>query len=442
MNPVRSFSVAFFCLAAGISVATVAWAAPKVESSLPEPLTLQSALALADAGYPDVVAAEADLEGARAARDSVQAGNGLQLSLQGRLRWVEPYPQSPNQTHDDNHIGLFLTKRLYDFGRSESRLNAAKEDIKSRALLYTDVRTQHRLDIMAAYFDVLLADLRYARDNEAMAVAYVAFDRTRDRRKQGEISDIEVLKAQAEYQQVRRRRYASDVQRRATRARLAILLNHPGSLPSTLVPPDLPGLRVKLSNVEVLQNEALAGNPAIQALRASLQAATQRVQAARAGGRPIIDGEIDRSEYSRVLGSSDRLRAGIVFSMPLYTSGYVSAEVARQQAVLRRVRAQLAKKEMQVRQAVLDAWQEVYVLRAQRDAARANSDYRDLYVDRSRALYEMDVKTDLGDSMVEFTAAQLQTAQAKYQLALTLARLNALAGKPLLERADKAPAVK
>jgi hypothetical protein len=59
---------------------------------------------------------------------------------------------------------------------------------------------------------------------------------------------------------------------------------------------------------------------------------------------------------------------------------------------------------------------------------RALLDYRDLYLDRSRALYEMEVKTDLGDSMVEVSEARLKFAKVKFNTALTWARLDALIG--------------
>ncbi len=423
----RAITTAFLLASVAGVAAAAESAAPQ---SLPNPLTLQAALSMADGAYPDLEKARADLKQAEAERDSASADDGIQASVQGRLRWVEPASVAPRQQHDDNHIGLYLTKRLYDFGRTESRLGAAESDVRSRELMYTDVRARHRLAVMAAYFDVLLADLAYARDNEAMAVAYVSYDRMKDRRSQGEVSDIDVLQAQDEYQKARSKRYASDVQRRATRARLALLLNRPGQLPDTLVKPTL-ALNRKLPDVDKLQAEALKNNPRIQALKAQLEAARQRIDEARAGNRPVIDGEVETSAYSRELGSSDRVRAGITFKMPLYTSGAVDAAIGRAQAGFQRAQAQLAAAEMDVRQAVLDNWQAVYVLNAKRDQARVASDYRDLYLDRSRALYELDIKTDLGDAMVEFSGVQWQKAQADYDMALALARLDALRGKPV-----------
>jgi outer membrane protein TolC len=425
----RAIAVVGLLILGGGFAAVAAEPAPQSQS-LPDPLTLDAALSLSDARYPALEQAQADLRQAEADRDSISAGNGIQASLQGRLRWIEPASVAPNQQHDDNHIGLYLTKRLYDFGRTESRLGAAESDVHGQELLYTDARARHRLAVMAAYFNVLLADLAYARDNEAMAVAYVTYDRMKDRRSQGEVSDIDVLQSQDAYQKARSKRYASDVRRRATRAKLALLLNHPGNLPANLVKPKL-HLNRKLPDVEKLQAEALKNNPRIEALKAKLEAARQRIDAARADNRPVIDGEVETSAYSRELGSSDRVRAGITFKMPLYTSGAVQAEIGRAQAGFQRAQAQVAAAEMDVREAVLDNWQSVYVLNAKRDEARVASDYRDLYLDRSRALYELDVKTDLGDAMVQFTGVQWQQAQTDYELALALARLDALVGKPV-----------
>lgn len=396
---------------------------------LPEPLTLEHALSLADEPHPALVEAQAELERAEAARQRVAADNGIQAALESRLQWVEPSSVSPKRDHDDHLIGVSVRKRLYDFGRTEARLSAADAEVKGQELLYADARTQRRLDIMGAYFDVLLADLRYARDNEAMAVAYVELDRLRDRREQGQVSDIEVLEAETAYQEMRRRRYASDVRRRSTRAQLALLLNRPGMLSANLVDPQLARLDRELPAVEELQQLALAQNPQLQALREQVEAARQRVQAARAGKYPVIDGALEAAEYTRELGSSDALRGGVTLRVPLYTGGAIDSEIARRRAELKGLAARLAAREMQVRQAALELWQEVYVLRAQQDQARVTLDYRDLYLDRSRALYELDVRTDLGDSMVQFSAARLLQAETRYRLALTLGRLEALLGR-------------
>lgn len=428
MHFFRFLIAVLFAAAAG----AVAAESQPVES-LPEPLTLEQALELADSGHPELVVAETGVERAQAVREGVEAADNWRADLEGRLQWVDPSPRLADQGNEDHKIALVVSKRLYDFGRTEAALAAAESELRSSRLLYADARTRHRIAVMEAFFDVLLADLAYSRDNEAMATAYVAFDRQRDRLEQGKISDIEVLQTEAQYQQVRARRYASDVARRSSRARLALLLNRPGKLPATLVRPELPDLDRKLPEVERLQELALANNPELMALRAQVEAARERLQAARADRYPVITGEMEAADYSRELGSSDRLRAGVTINVPLYQGGAVRAEVARQQADMKRTAALRAQAEMNLRQAVLDLWQRVYVLRAERDQAQVEIDYRDLYLDRSRALYELNIRTDLGDSMVRFSAARYDSAKAAFELALALARLEALLGLPIPE---------
>jgi hypothetical protein len=64
----------------------------------------------------------------------------------------------------------------------------------------------------------------------------------------------------------------------------------------------------------------------------------------------------------------------------------------------------------------------------ERNAAKVRTAYRDLYLDRSRALYELEVKSDLGDAMTRVTEAQWLAAQVEFRLALTWARIDALTG--------------
>ena len=60
--------------------------------------------------------------------------------------------------------------------------------------------------------------------------------------------------------------------------------------------------------------------------------------------------------------------------------------------------------------------------------------HRDLYLDRSRAIYEMEVKTDLGDAMVRLSEAQLADARNRFARALAWERLKVLTGGPAVAK--------
>jgi len=398
------------------------------EEPLPEPLTLEAATKRAEAGHPALRQARARLDRARAGLMSAESIGALNVYLDGRARWVEPPPLTEELGRDDHKGSLVVERNLYDFGRSSALEKAATADVRASNWRYQRAVTQQRIRIMEAYFNVLLADLQFARDNEEMAIVFVNLDKLRDRHELGQVSDIQLLELESEYQRVRRKRAESQNRQRTTRARLAHLLNTPDRLPSELVRPDLPQLGRAPPTFEDVWARVREGNQVLKALRADVEAARKRVAAARATGRPRLNGEVTASAYSRELGSSDTWRAGVNIEVPLYTGGAVDAAVAGETADLYRLQALMRETEYELRQQVLELVMDLQTFDLKEEESWAQLDYRELYLDRSRAIYEMEVKTDLGDAMVRLTEADLKAARTKYEAVLAWERLDALAG--------------
>lgn len=399
---------------------------------LPEPLTLEYALSLADTSHPALLAQRAVETSARAERMGVESDNALSVSIEGTARWIRPPSIAEDDDITEDHkLSLFVRKPLYDFGYSDARRDAAEQAELGSEEWYRATILERRISIMRAFFDVLLADMEYARDNEAMAEAYVTLDRLRNRQELGQVSDIEVLEQENEYQNARTRLSLSENRQRATRARLANILGRPGMLPSDLQKPSLSAHKNELPEYEVLLEQAMQSNPRIRALQAELLAAQKRVDAARASGNPRIDGELEASEYHRELGSSDRLRAGVTLAVPLYTGGRVDAAVAQQQANVYRIQSVLDQAKYDLRQQVLDLWLELQNLKLKRERAYSQQDFRELYLDRSRTNYELEFKADLGDAMVRLSEAQLELARNNFDYAIAWERMKALTGDSL-----------
>lgn len=394
---------------------------------LPSPLTLQQALKLADGVHPDRELADAALQRARAEQSGVDASDDLQLGFEAALKVVNPSYNAVDQSSNDSWAKLKLSKRLYDFGRTDNALAAADAARRSQEWNLLDVRQQRRLEVMARFFDVLLADLEYARENEAMSIAFVRLDKARSRSELGGISDLELLRLENLFQKVRRRTVGSQNKQRITRSRLAISLNRPDDLPADLVSPELP-VRPIPESVEALTQRIIESNPGLKSLRAQRDAAEQQMRAARAGDNPIIRGEVEAATYNRELGGRNPLSAALVLEVPLFTGNRVGAEVALERARLRERRAELAVLELDLRQSALELWLELDRLRVRREELVVTGDYRDLSLDRSRTLYDLEVSTDLGDSMVRISDWRLQQAETDFEIALAQARLDALAG--------------
>jgi outer membrane protein TolC len=371
---------------------------------LPSPLTLEQALTLADQSHPDRELADAALQMARAELAGVEADDDLQVDFTAVLSAVDPSPNAVDQSSNDSWARLRLSKLLHDFGRTERAQAAADARQQGQLWHLLEVRQKRYLEVMARFFDVLLADLEYARDNEAMATAFVSLDRARGRSELGQLSDIELLELENRYQQARRRMTGSQNKQRITRSLLAISLNRPDDLPGELDYPAEDAV-YQQEEIEVLVQRILAGNPGLRALRAEVESAEQRLWAADA--------------------------AGLVLEVPLFDGRRVDAKKALQRARLRGQRARLAAHELDLRQQLLEDWLELQRLRIRREELAVTADFRDLYLERSRSLYDLEVASDLGDSMVRIADLHLQQAENDFQIRLLSARLDALAGRLL-----------
>ncbi len=400
-------------------------------ASLPEPLTLELALQFIDRQHPDLRYADAELKSFQSGLQQAKSGNDLSVSLQANARLIEPATVATNPKNEDHRLGLFVDKTLYDFGRSSSKIAAAKQQVISQNLQVINTQQHHYINVMKRYFDVVLADLQFYRYNEEMAVAYIRFDRIQTRQKLGQHTDIEVAEKEVEYQRIRRLRTHSQNQQRITRSLLAQALNKPDSLPENVARPELDIVSRKLPDIDKLQKMVRKNNPVLGALRARLLAAKSNVNFSRSGNSPVLSGGFEAYTYSREIGSSDKWRANLTLDIPLWSGDRVDADVAKAKAEVYKIKAQLEQQELLAKQQVLELWLGIETLKIKYDEAIAGMNFFELALDKSRALYELEVQSDLGYSMVNFSAAEREVVKTNFDIALAWAQLDALSGKLL-----------
>jgi outer membrane protein TolC len=405
----------------------LAWALSGAAAA--ESLTLDEALATVTAAHPDRRMAESDLALSRADRDQAASRQDFSLFLDGSLRTG----RRPDDGWEADNIGRVVARKpLLDFGRTAQAVAAADQEIAARQADLLTIESVRRIDIMARYFDVLLADQQYVADNEFMTVAYLDWDKARERYELGIGSRPDLLRLEAYYQDWRERRNASLQRMRSARQKLAHAIYRPGKLPTTLAEPVLPGNARPVPEYDSLLSWVMQKNPRVLALQAQLAAADARLAAIRAERNPTLDAEVIGGGYSRESTTRDDISAGLVFNIPLYQGGRVDARVAREQALKERRAAELEKLRLDLADTLLATLQEIDWLRGSgRPAAEKQVEYRDWVLERARAEYELELKTNLGSSMAETQAAALRRKQVEYRLALALARLEALSGGSL-----------
>jgi outer membrane protein TolC len=404
---------------------------------LPSPLTLTQALALADETHPDLDLAQAELAQARARLLATEAESGTRAFFELAPERVEP---STGGGHvDDSRVRLFVSKRLYDFGRSRARETAATTELAGREQGFLDVRQERRLEIMTRFLSVLLADLQFAYENENMAYEYVTYDKVRERHALARVSDVELLEAENRYREALNVRTESEKRQTNTRQMLALALNRPTELPGELARPEF-ALEREIPEYQTLAERARKFNPRLVALRKEVEAARATVVAERTRRRPMLSAELEAAEYERAIGSRNDVRAALNLRIPLYQGGEDTAAIAHAVATLQARRARLEKMEHDIQKAALDLVQQLETLKIRRETARQRLAFRDLSLEKRRALYEMEVQVTLGDAMTRLTEAQWLAAKADYELVLVWARIDALTGRLIQSQTEaKAP---
>ncbi|WP_019558432.1 MULTISPECIES: TolC family protein [unclassified Thioalkalivibrio] len=398
---------------------------------LPNPMRVGDALERVDALHPRVRAARAEREQARAELEATRAERDVSVNARLEARWIEPNDQIEDRSRNDSRAAIVARKLLSDFGQSHARESASEQRLVAARQHEELAHARHRIHVLERYFDVLLADLAFARDTEAMAAAYVSKERAEERNQRGQVSDIEVFRLESEYQTLRVQRTRALQNQARTRAALAEALNRPDRRVRTVLAPMLPLDLPELPDLDTLLAELDNTSPRLLAERRQVEAASREVAASRAQRRPRLYAEAESGWWNRDLGGGDRnpFAAGLVLEIPLYEGRRHDSRIGQAVAARHRAEAELGQARIEARNRLRELHDEIRALRTQRDEAAWRMDYRELYIDRARYLYDIEDQADLGDSMVQQSAAAHFNASTEYQLALAYERLALLSGR-------------
>lgn len=406
-----------------------------VENSpkLPDPLSLEFALSLTEEAHPDISAINHAISIAKSQTAITEAKNGLQIRARARARWIDPPSVVEHYGREDHQGTLFAGKTIYDFGRTSNQVEAMKAHEVIEELRLQQVKQHRRIEIMQAFLDVVLSDLSYIHDNEAMTMGFIRYDRARERQELGQLSEVDVLEKENIYYEYRKVRYQSESLQRLLRNQFSIVVNRPNEIVSRFEVPSLNYDKYKLVDVKILQSAAETNNFDLKIIRHSLAALRAQLQSVRSNRHPIISAEVEGGLYERNMGSNDRWRAGLVLDMPLYQGGKVSGQLAEIQARIKELENKLYQEKIKINQEILMHWLSIESLAAQKESSNKRYDYSELYLDRARAVYEMEVKSDLGDAMVQLSQASLQAAQTDFEIAMRWEKLSVLTQMTLEE---------
>ena len=413
----------FACVPAGHSLAQEAGA------DFPQVVTIQDVLNMATDDVPAILGSKANLAAREAQLLALDADFGTSVVFDLDLRSADKVVPSRTDFEGDSRASILVSKPLTDFGVRELLSRSLQTGLDSAQLELRYSKSLQRIEIMEAYFNVIVADYAYGALDEQMTVNFLEFDDAReDMERFGEVSEIEVTRLEAAYRSAFAQRARGAQKQRATRLKLALAVNRPGHWPDQLIEPDLSAYDRPLPQYQELLGQILERSPLIQAARLAADSQQVRLDATSRSTRPTLNASLLANDYEQEISRvRDRYRASLNLRFPIYARLSRQSQIATESAELLRRESELRELEFDLREKVLELVNRLEVLETEIAAAETELLYRELDLDKTRLLYEMEVRARLGNANAKVAESIYELARLRYEKALIWEHIDALA---------------
>jgi outer membrane protein TolC len=397
--------------------------------ALPAPLDLQQAMAAGtEELQPALFAVRARQESARADIRRAESGYALEADINLEAARIQPNENAFDQSPNDSRASLNIRKPLYDFGYTGSRLQSAETVVNAEQLEYEHDISRQQIAVTRSFLDAILSDIKFAWDNEALATAFVRVDKLRRRFDLKQVSEVEVLNADADYQKMLTVRRNTEILQRVARAQLAEVINRPGELSPDMVTPSVDMKSLQLPDPDALIKHAMQSNIKLRAQAMRVAAAQEAMEAARKQTRPSLAAEVEVSQYSRDQPSNDDWRASLNLKIPLFENALVKSDVADKRALWLQQRAVLFQIESDVRKYIYDTWMLLNNMAIKAGELDVAAQAAERVMDRRRGEYELELRTDLGDALVNTSRVRYEQSKNHFDMIVAAMRLAMLTG--------------
>lgn len=408
-------------------------AAPLAVGTVAQATTLDEALTAAMAHAPEIAAADADADAAKARLDQAKAGRLPTATLTGTIGYGRLDPRNffglgaANVT--PRAAQMTVEQPLFTGGRVGAGIDQARAGIAGAQAGQTGTRSQLIMAVTQAYGDVLtsarMIDL-YAR----LVTQTTEIERqARLKFRAGESPSTDVAQAGARLAEARAglaRAQGAQVSAQAHFRNLTGL--EPVDLQPLPLNPALP------ATLDEAMDAATRNNPALAQSEAGLRGAQAAARGARAERLPTVgafaEGATVRDQFFPDY-RADSAAIGIRARWELFSGGRVSGKVAETDSAVRAADARVRAMRMQVEEQVISAFQDVRTAQLVEQAATEQAAAAAQALDSVRHEVRVGMKPqlDLLDAEREAIAADAGAARAATDRIVAAYRLLGLLGR-------------
>ncbi|MFV0921770.1 TolC family outer membrane protein [Sphingomonas parapaucimobilis] len=396
--------------------------------------TLREAMAAAWEGNPELAAARARQDALAETPNQARAAGRLTAGAAGNAGYDRLGSDGTGvRTGSTSALGgVNATLPIRTGGRVSSAVRAAKGDVAAGGEGLRDVEADVLERVVGAYADLLYTQqaVEVARVGIARLDSQVAEARSRYGLGQATRTDVAQLEAQRA-SVVANLVDAEGAAATAAAAYRAIVGRDAGVLDATIATPA--ALPRTLADARAA---AEAGNPLLLAQQRRVEAATARIDQARADGAPAVDlaGGYGRGVQwagGQANGFDSAANAGLALRIPLLTGGLVASRVRQAEAVRRAERFDADAVARGVVRAADTAWASLTAAQGRLTASAQGLKAADLALKGVRAEYGFGLRSTIDILVADqsYRAAQLAVARAQVDVLIAEAALLRATGR-------------
>jgi outer membrane protein len=353
---------------------------------------------------------------------------GAIATLRPVVSWIASadYTDSPAGDSLDASLSLAAQWTVYDFGRRELQIAAARQAVLATRDALVQVEQQVLLTAVVAYMDVRNAIENLAITENSVKVIGEELKAAQDRFSVGEVTRTDVALAEARLASARASLAAAEGALASARESYrAATGGYPGSL---AVPPRTPELP---RSVDEAQSISQRIHPTIRQAQEQAKGADILVEIAAAERRPQIDLS---TSVSRLEGGENNATIGLDLRQTIYSGGALPAAHRRAIANRDAARAALLQSGVIIAQNVGNSWAGIDVARAQITATQRQVEAATIAYEGVReearlgartTLDVLDTEQDLLDAKAARINAETQLQVATYSLLSSMGLLTA-----------------
>jgi len=257
-------------------------------------------------------------------------------------------------------LALSADMLLYDFGRSQLGIDAAKETVLATRATLVDVENSTLFNAVRSYVGVQRAQAFVELRENNVRLLTEQLRATRDRFEVGEVTRTDISLAEARLAAARSGLAAEQGGlAQAREAYRAVVGEYPGSLAPRPAPPAIPASKAEALAV------ARDRNPSLQRIQHQVKAAELLLQSASVSRRPTLNAT---GSLSIDDDGNDSTSLGLSLSGPVYQGGAISSRTRQARAGRDEARALLYATGLQVDQEIGNAYANLAVATASVDA--------------------------------------------------------------------------